>query len=151
MTRPATRGSIPLSALLTFTLARRAIRTRQGTSMPQPQWTTPAHVVGLPYTNWKRKTGFEMRGTLAQCVQRFLSLPQHHAQNVTLTIEGVKGNWGPASIRAFVAANGVPPQMSPVPLDRLRELTSKTLPEATGPNINGAADAAAQAKRAQDR
>jgi hypothetical protein len=111
-----------------------------------PAWDTPAHLVGLPYTNWKHKTGFEMRGTMAECVQRFLNLPQHHQQNCTLTIEGTRGNWGPASIRAHVAVHGVPPTMGTVSLDRLKEMTTKELPTATPPSPLQAQDAAAVAR-----
>src|SRR4051812_7411323 len=71
-----------------------------------------------------------MRGTFGACVERFLSLPQHHQQNCTLTIEGTRGNWGPASIRAYVAVHGVPPQMGRVPPDKLKQLTKKQLPTA---------------------
>lgn len=72
-------------------------------SKPQPTWTTPAHLFGLPITNWKRRAGCEMRGTLAECIQRFLSLPKHQQQNCTLTNSAAPGQWGPASIRAYVS------------------------------------------------
>jgi hypothetical protein len=98
--------------------------------LSKPSWDTPAHLVGLPYTNWKRKTGFEMRGTLAECIQRWLSLPQHQQQNCTLTNDAAPGRWGPASIRAHVAVHGVPPQMGTVPPDKLKDLTEKQLPAA---------------------
>jgi hypothetical protein len=65
----------------------------------QPAWETPAHLFGLPLKSWKRKSDIEMRGTLAECVKRFLNLPQHHQQNCTLTMDNVSGRSGPASIR----------------------------------------------------
>jgi hypothetical protein len=99
--------------------------------MDKPTWDTPAHLFGLPYTSWKRKTGCEMRGTLAECVGRFLSLPQNLQQNCTLTNSAAPGQWGPASIRAYVAVHGLPPQMAPVSPARLREMVEKKLPEAT--------------------
>jgi hypothetical protein len=99
--------------------------------MDKPTWDSPAHLFGLPYTNWKRKSGCEMRGTLAECVQRFLSLPQHHQQNCILTNSASPGQWGPASIRAYVAVHGLPPQMAPVSPTRLKEMTTKKLAQAT--------------------
>jgi hypothetical protein len=80
--------------------------------MGDPTWNTPAHLVGLPVTNWKKRTGFEMRGTLGECIERFLNLQPQHQQNCTLTHEAGQGNWGPASIRTFVLTNGPPPQMT---------------------------------------
>jgi hypothetical protein len=32
---------------------------------------------GLPVTNWKRRTGYEMRGTMAECVEKSMNLPDH--------------------------------------------------------------------------
>lgn len=113
-----------------------------------PSWNAPAHLVGLPYTNWKRKTGFEMRGTLAECVQRALSLPDHNAQNITLTIEETPGRWNMASIRAHVAKHGAPPQMGiPLP-ERLKQLTEKQPLRATPPSPTQVQDGAAIAKGA---
>jgi hypothetical protein len=93
--------------------------------MPQPSWDTPAHLFGLPYTNWKRKTGCEMRGTLAECIERWLGLPPEQQQNCTLTNDAAPGQWGPASIRAYVAAHGVPPQLPRITAEELAKITAK--------------------------
>ena len=93
--------------------------------MSKPSWDTPAHLVGLPCTNWKRRTGVEMRGTLALCIQRWLSLPPHQQQNCTLSNDASPGRWGPGSIRAYVAVNGLPPQMPPVTLTQLEKMIEK--------------------------
>ena len=117
--------------------------------MSAPSWNAPARLFGLPLLRgWKHKADIEMRDTFAACVHRFLSLPQHQQQNCTLTIDGVRGQWGPASIRAHVAVHGVPPQMGKVPPDRLKELTNKELPQATAPSPLQALDGAAIAKGA---
>jgi hypothetical protein len=68
-----------------------------------------------------------MRGTLAECVQRWLDLPQHEQQDCMLTNSAAPGQWGSAGIRAYVALNGLPPRMAPVSPDRLKEITSKQL------------------------
>jgi hypothetical protein len=90
-----------------------------------PSWSAQAHLFGLPIRSWKHKGDVEMRDTFSACVQRFLSLPAHAQQNITLTIDGTPGRWGPASIRAHVAKHGAPPQMGRLPPDKIRELTSK--------------------------
>jgi hypothetical protein len=117
-------------------------------SKSQPTWNTPAHLFGLPIKNWKRRADCEMRGTLAQCIQRFLGLPQHHQQDCTLTNSAAPGHWGPASIRAYVAVHGLPPQMAPVSPSRLKEMTTKELPQVTPPSPLQAQDAASVAKGA---
>ena len=117
-------------------------------SKSQPTWDTPAHLFGLPLKSWKRKGDCEMRGSLAECVQRFLSLPQHHQQNCTLSNDAAPGQWGPASIRAYVAAHGLPPSMAPVSPARLKQLTTKDLPQATPPSPLQVQDGAAVAKGA---
>lgn len=114
--------------------------------MSKPTWNTPSHLFGLPLRSWKRKADCEMRGTLAECVQRFLSLPQHHQQNCALTNSAAPGQWGPASIRAYVAVHGLPPQMAPVSPSRLKEMTSKELPQATSSNPLQVQDGAVVAK-----
>jgi hypothetical protein len=110
--------------------------------MAEPVWNTPAHLFGLPIKNWKRKSGIEMRGTLAECIQRFLSLPQHQQQNCTLTNDAAPGHWGPGSIRAYVAVHGLPPQMTPVSPDRLKRMTEKELPQPALPGSGLAGDPA---------
>jgi hypothetical protein len=113
-----------------------------------PLWNAPAHLFGLPIRSWKHKADIEMRGTMAECVQRFLNLPQHQQQNCTLTIDGTPGTWGPASIRAHVAIHGAPPQMGKLPPHRLKMMTTKELPQPTPPSPLQAQDAATIAKGA---
>ena len=93
--------------------------------MSKPTWDTPAHLVGLPCTNWKRRTGVEMRGTLAQCIERWLSLPPHQQQDCSLSHDAGPGRWGPGSVRAYVAVHGLPPQMAPVSPAQLEKMIEK--------------------------
>jgi len=75
-----------------------------------------------------------MRGTLAECIQRWLSLPPHQQQNCSLSHDAGPGHWGPGSIRAYVAAHGLPPQMAPITPEQLEKMIEKkplgvTLPD----------------------
>jgi hypothetical protein len=56
--------------------------------LPLPSWDTSAVLSGLPVKIWKKRDGIEMHGTLAQCVERFLSLPVHQQRDCTLRIVG---------------------------------------------------------------
>jgi hypothetical protein len=79
--------------------------------LPAPPWDAPAHLTGLPCTNWKKRTGIEKRGALAECVKRVLDLADHHQRNVSLSAEGGGRHVGLSAggIGAFVMANGLPP------------------------------------------
>ncbi len=100
--------------------------------MAEPAWDTPARLDGLPCTNWKRRTGVTMEGTVAQCATRWLSLADHDKQNCTMgwgpTADGRHGSWGHIALGAFVQRRGIPPEMArerggqPSP-DVLAELT----------------------------
>jgi len=101
--------------------------------MMEPTWDTPARVIGLPCTNWKKRTGIELRGTLAQCVARWLDLQSHQQRECTLHwgdhSAGPVGTMGPASIGAFVIAHGLPPAVAAArggqpSVERLREIVS---------------------------
>ena len=94
-------------------------------SKQQPTWDTPTHLIGLPCTNWKRRTGIEMDGTLAQCIARRLGLPPHQQQNCSLSHDAGPGRWGPGSIQAYVTVNGLPPQMRPVTPAQLEKMIEK--------------------------
>jgi hypothetical protein len=63
-----------------------------------------------------------MRGTLAECIERWLRLPPHHQQNCSLSHDAGPGRWGSGSIRAYVAVNGLPPQMAPVTPAQLEKM-----------------------------
>lgn len=76
-------------------------------------WNTPAHLWGLPYTNKKTRAGFEMRGTLAECITRWLALPGYQQQNCEMACDPPgRGIWSAERISAFVAKNGLPPDMA---------------------------------------
>jgi hypothetical protein len=94
-------------------------------SKQQHTWDTPAHLVGLPCTIWKRRTGVEMHGTLAQCIARRLGLPPHQQQNCSLSHDAGPGRLGPGSVRASVPVHGLPPQMRPVTPAQLEEMIEK--------------------------
>ena len=91
----------------------------------EPTWNTPARLIGLPCTTWKRRTGVEMRGTLAECILRWLNLPAHQQQDCSLSHDAGPGRWGPGSIRAYVALHGLPPQMAPVTPAQLEKMIEK--------------------------
>ena len=75
-------------------------------------WSSPARLWGMPYTNWKKRTGYEMHGTLAECVTRWLSLPgdQQRACQMACSEAG-DGAWDAARIAAYVVAHGLPPAL----------------------------------------
>src|ERR1700760_2096655 len=83
--------------------------------MADPAWDTPARLDGLPVTNWKRRTGYSQTGTVAELVERWLSLAFNHQQECSL-------GWGPNAAGAhgclhgdgigrFVLRADLPPQM----------------------------------------
>lgn len=84
--------------------------------MVEPAWNTPARMDGLPGTNWKRRTGVSLEGTVADCVARWLSLADHDKRNCSMgwgpTAEGKHGTWGPVSIGVFVRTHGLPPKLA---------------------------------------
>lgn len=85
-------------------------------SKSQPAWDTPARLDGLPCTNWKKRAGVTLDGTLADCVARWVSLADQQKRNCTLgwgpNEDGEHGRWGAVAIGAFVLANGLPPKMA---------------------------------------
>ena len=95
---------------------------------PSPCWDAPSLLSGLPVTNWKKRTGAEMRGTLAQCVERFLNLPYHQQRDCSLRIDGYR-TLEAANIVAFVATHGLPPSIAARvdnATDWLRKATTET-------------------------
>jgi hypothetical protein len=75
-------------------------------------WDAPAHIWGLPITSWKKRTGYELHGTLAQCIARWLDLPGYQQQECQLScFEAGKGIWEPRRIGAYVVKHGLPPQV----------------------------------------
>jgi hypothetical protein len=54
-----------------------------------------------------------------------LKSPSHHQQNCSLSDDAGPGRWGPGGIRAYVAVNGLPPQMAPVTPAQLQKMIEK--------------------------
>lgn len=79
--------------------------------MSIPDWTAPARLDGLPATNWKRRTGVTMDGTLAECLERWLSLPHRDQINCSLSVRGTGQVWEPERMAAFIKRHGVPPAL----------------------------------------
>src|SRR4051812_6083893 len=82
-------------------------------SKSQPAWDTAARIDGLPCTNWKKRTGVTLEGTLDECITRWLDLAGHQQSNCTLgwgpTAEGDYGSWSASAIGSYVRRNGLPP------------------------------------------
>lgn len=78
-------------------------------------WNAPAQLDGLPYTNWKRRSGYTETGTLARMVERWLRLPWNIQSGCLLRWEATEaGEGGSASangIGSLVLRVGLPPQM----------------------------------------
>lgn len=81
-------------------------------SKPPPPWTAPAHLTGLPYTDKRKRTGTDMRGTLAECLERWIALPHHHQINCSLAVEGTGEPWEPERMAAFIRRHGPPPALA---------------------------------------
>lgn len=79
-----------------------------------PTWNAAARLDGLPVTNWKRRTGYTLDGTLAQCIARWLDLPDHQRQGCSLGWrEGRRwGSMEPADIAGYVVSAGLPPHVA---------------------------------------
>jgi hypothetical protein len=80
--------------------------------LPEPSWDTHARLDGLPATNWKRRTGVTMDGSLAACLEKWLSLPHHHQINCSLAVSGTGEPWEPERMAAFVRRHGPPPALA---------------------------------------
>ena len=80
-----------------------------------PDWNTPAHMDGLPVRHWKRRTGYTERGTVAQLVQRWLTLPWNIQMECSLgwgpNAQGKHGNLSSMGIGSLVLRKGLPPAM----------------------------------------
>ncbi len=78
-------------------------------------WDAPAQLDGLPYTNWKRRTGYTENGTLAKMVERWLTVPWHVQSGChlgwTATEKGMAGSCSGNGIGSFVLRFGLPPAM----------------------------------------
>ena len=84
-------------------------------SKPKPTWDTPARIDGLPATNWKKRTGVTLDGTLADCITRWLSLQPHQQRECTLgwgPLEGQHGQMSAPAMASYVRENGLPPKMA---------------------------------------
>ena len=86
--------------------------------MSKPTWDTPARLDGLPCTNWKRREGVTLDGSMADCISRWLNLADHDKRNCTLgwgpAADGQYGRWGAVAIGAYVLTNGLPPRWRPI-------------------------------------
>jgi len=108
----------------------------------RPDWNTPAHLSGLPCTNWKRRTGMEMRDTLAACIKRWLDLPAHQRRDCTLYVgESGKGRMlDGGAITREIEQIGLPPDMaaarggqpSPADLARIAAVGRDEPPKGSG-------------------
>lgn len=115
--------------------------------MPAPPWDSPAHLWGLPVTSWKTKAGFDLRGTLAECITRWLSLAAHHQRNCEMSCRDASpGVWEAERIAAYIRTHGLPPAMvaarggsQPSP-EELERMISMVWIEAPRP-VAGAGDA----------
>lgn len=80
-----------------------------------PGWDVPARMDGLPYTNWKRRTGYTETGTLAQMVERWLGLAWHIQAGCSIgwgpDAAGKHGAMSADGIGSFVLRVGLPPVM----------------------------------------
>lgn len=79
----------------------------------QPAWDTPARMDGLPCTNWKKRTGVTLSGTMADCIARWIALPSHQQQNCSIgwgPWEGQYGSMEAMGIAAYVRRHGLPPK-----------------------------------------
>ena len=82
------REGLGSGKILLRVLPRAAHRNEPQWASRDPSWDVPAKIDGLPYKNWKRRTGFTETGTLAQMVERWLRLSWNHQQQCSL-------GWGP--------------------------------------------------------
>ena len=83
-------------------------------STHDPEWEDPAQLDGLPYTNWKRRAGYTETGTLAQMVERWLSVPWHVQAccHLSWSRDGkLIGSAHANGIGALVVRKGLPPAM----------------------------------------
>jgi hypothetical protein len=82
----------------------------------EPAWDTPARVDGMPVTSWKRRTGYSMSGTVADLIQRWLSLPWNIKMECSLgwgpNAAGQHGSLGGSGIGSYVLRKGLPPKMA---------------------------------------
>lgn len=90
------------------------VATDLPTSGWAPAWDSVAHMFGMPFANFRRREGHEMRGTMAECCERWLGLPYNARWGVTLTWhkENTAYSWNAKYIAAYVLRNGLPPAMA---------------------------------------
>jgi hypothetical protein len=67
--------------------------------MRKPDRNTPGTLNGPLVTNWKRRTGYTERGTVAQLVERWLWLPYNIQMECSL-------GWGPNSANQHGSLSG---------------------------------------------
>ena len=71
-------------------------------------------LTGLPCTNWKKRTGVELLGTMSERVARWLDLPGHQQRDCQLARGKPEcgGIMDVDEIAAYVVANGLPPHVA---------------------------------------
>lgn len=94
-------------------------------STNEPDWNTPAHLDGLPCTNWKTRAGVTMYGTMAECVARWLRLPGYQQGACSIgwgpNQHGQHGGWSASNIASYVSRKGLPPAYAAVRKNLSRE------------------------------
>lgn len=84
--------------------------------MPEPTWTTPARINGLPAPSRKRRAETTKEGTMAELVEMWLGLPDHQKRNCDIgwgpNADGKHGTMGAETIARYVERNGLPQHMS---------------------------------------
>ena len=82
----------------------------------EPDWGTPGRLDGLPVTNWKKRTGYSMSGTVAELIQRWIWLPYNIQQECSLgwgpNAANQHGAMGGSEIGSYVRRYGLPPAMA---------------------------------------
>lgn len=79
--------------------------------LSMPLWDRPALLSGLPVTNWKKRTGYELHSTLGACVEKWLNLPDYQKRDCSLRIDDL-GSFEGAGIASLVSQHGPPPAMA---------------------------------------
>ena len=84
--------------------------------MPEPTWTTPARINGLPAPSRKRRAETTKDGTMAELVEMWLQLADHDKRNCDIgwgpDASGNHGTMGAETIARYVERNGLPPAMA---------------------------------------
>jgi hypothetical protein len=84
--------------------------------MASPDPLEHARLDGLPVTNWRKRTGYSMSGTVAELIQRWIWLPYYIQQECSLgwgpNAAGQHGAMGGSEIGSYLRRNGLPPAVA---------------------------------------